>query len=517
MNKAGILLEGIRNARVREFAGVPSNLLLNVRSLKTRLTASELQLSKALDLPAGDSARVQTLQWNALSLREELRLATEQLRRASPSYAHLFAGDNFALMKNVQQTLDDSTLLVEYFLGDKAAYAFVIGKQKSDVHILRSPTGIISAAGTLMRSIRTVDRDGFTEAARRLYAQVISPFAHTLAPYARMIVVPDKDLSSVPFEVLLPPGSSRTGNRCNFSALPFLIKSHEIAVSPSARLFCESGSPQTNEPVKALNFAGFAPVFGESTATGRILASNRFANGLDTTQLRSISVNGRRFRELSFSDAEVTGIADEFTKRALQARAFLNGMATEENFKRNAPLFTYLHVATHGLVNGRDPSRSALVFAQAGDTVNGEDGVLYAAEAYNLDLRAELVVLSSCESGIGRYVTGEGVYALMRGFLHSGARNIVYSLWQVMDHQTSELMQHFYDGVLKGWRFGKALQMAKLQMLSHERTAFPFSWAGFVLIGNSPPGLTAPQISPREAGSLPPPVSSSKDPPAANL
>jgi CHAT domain-containing protein len=517
LNKAGILLEGIRNARVREFAGVPSNLLLNVRSLKTRLTASELQLSKALDLPAGDSARVQTLQWNALSLREELRLATEQLRRASPSYAHLFAGDDFALMKKVQQTLDDSTLLVEYFLGDKAAYAFVIGKQKSDVHILRSPTGIISAAGTLMRSIRTVDRDGFTEAARRLYAQVISPFAHTLASYSRMIVVPDKDLSSVPFEVLLPPGSSRTGSLWDFPALPFLIRSHEIAMSPSARLFCESGSPQTNEPVEALNFAGFAPVFCESTATGLILASNRFANGLDTTQLRSISVNGRRFRELSFSDAEVTGIADEFTKRALQARAFLNDMATEENFKRNAPLFTYLHVATHGLVNGRDPSRSALVFAQAGDTVNGEDGVLYAAEAYNLDLRAELVVLSSCESGIGRYVTGEGVYALMRGFLHSGARNIVYSLWQVMDHQTSELMQHFYDGVLKGWRFGKALQMAKLQMLSHERTAFPFSWAGFVLIGNSPPGLTAPQISPREARSLPPPVSSSKDPPAANL
>ena len=254
-------------------------------------------------------------------------------------------------------------------------------------------------------------------------------------------------------------------------------------MSPSARLFCESGSPHTYGQGEDLNFAGFAPVFRESTQTGRILASNRFANSLDTTHLRSISVNGRRFRELSFSDAEVMGIASEFTKRDLQARAFVNGMATEENFKRNAPHYAYLHVATHGLVNEHDPSRSALVFAQPGDTVNGDDGVLYAAEAYNLDLHADLVVLSSCESGIGRYVTGEGVYALMRGFLHSGARNIVYSLWQVMDHHTSELMQLFYDGVLKGWRFGKALQMAKLQLLSHERTAFPFSWAGFALIG----------------------------------
>jgi CHAT domain-containing protein len=232
-----------------------------------------------------------------------------------------------------------------------------------------------------------------------------------------------------------------------------------------------------------MNFAGFAPVFRESTATGAILASNRYANSLDTVELRSISVNGKRFRELAYSDAEVMGIADEFTKRDLQAQAFISASATEENFKRTAPHFSYLHVATHGFVNERDPSRSALVFAQPGDTAHGEDGVLYAAEAYNLNLNAELVVLSSCESGIGRFVAGEGVYALMRGFLYSGARNIIYSLWQVLDHHTSKLMQSFYTGVLNGRRFGKALQMAKIQMLSRERTAFPFAWAGFALIG----------------------------------
>ncbi len=109
--------------------------------------------------------------------------------------------------------------------------------------------------------------------------------------------------------------------------------------------------------------------------------------------------------------------------------------------------------------------------------------MLYAAETYNLELNADLVVLSCCESGIGPFVNGEGVYAMMRGFLYSGARNVMYSLWQVMDHHTSELMQSFYEGVLKGWRFGQALRMAKLQMLSRERTAFPFCWAGFVLVG----------------------------------
>jgi CHAT domain-containing protein len=483
LSKAGILLEGIRNARVKEFAGVPRDLLLHERSLRMRLTASEIQLAKALDQTTSDSARVQALRWNALSLRENLRLATENLRRTYPSYSRLIACDTLPLVERLRQKVDDSTLVVEYFLGDTTAYMFVLGKHESDVHVVHSSKHIAAIAAALTRSIRTLDREGFLKAAQLLYAHVLSPFARTLSSHSRLIIVPDKELSSVPFEVLLPP--SRVGPNAgkSFSALPFLIKSHEIAMSPTARLLCDCGDRSLREKDGAMSFAGFAPVFRESTATGLILASNRYANSLDSAEMRSISVNGKRFRELSFSDVEVTGIAGKFARRDLPAQAFLNESATEENFKHIAPHFSCLHVATHGFVNERDPSRSALVFAQPGDSGSGEDGVLYAAEAYNLQLDAELVVLSSCESGIGRFVAGEGVYALMRGFLYSGARNIIYSLWQVMDHHTSELMQCFYDGVLKGERFGKALQMAKIHMLSREQTAFPFAWAGFALIG----------------------------------
>jgi CHAT domain-containing protein/tetratricopeptide (TPR) repeat protein len=483
LSKAGILLEGIRDARVREFAGVPRDLLLRERGLKTRLTASEIQLSKALDQPAVDSARVRALRWNALSLREELRLATENLRRTYPSYSRLIACDTLPLLASLRRAIDDSTLVVEYVLGDTTAYMFVIGNHESNVHVLHSSKRIAAAAAALTRSIRTIDREGFLIASELLYAYVISPFGRSLASHSRLIIVPDKELSSVPFEVLLPPSRVAPHASSGFAALPYLIKSHEIAMSPTARLLCDCGNRPIRETDRVMNFAGFAPVFRESTATGVILASNRYANSLDTAELRSISVNGKRFRELAYSDAEVMGIAGEFAKRDLQAQAFISGSATEENFKRTAPHFSYLHVATHGFVNERDPSRSALVFAQPGDTANDEDGVLYAAEAYNLNLDAELVVLSSCESGIGRFVAGEGVYALMRGFLYSGARNIIYSLWQVLDHHTSELMQSFYNGVLNGRRFGKALQMAKIQMLSRERTAFPFAWAGFALIG----------------------------------
>jgi CHAT domain-containing protein len=483
LNKAGILLEAMREVRVKEFAGVPQDVLRNEHSLKTRLTACEVQLSKALDHPTYDSARVQALRRKAISLREDVRQVREWIRREYPSYARLAECDTLPLVEKVQQALDDSTLIMEYFLGDAKAYLFLISKRKLDVRSLPSHAKIAAAATSLARSIRMVDYDGFLGSARQVYSYVISPAGRAIAAYSRLVIVPDKILSTIPFEALVPGPDGLSDTRQNFSTLSYLVKSHEISVAPSASLFCESIEGVNQTHAVGGTFAGFAPVFRESTGTGLILASNRFAEGLDTTHLRSISVDGKRFRELPYSDVEVTGIAGKFAERGLPSRTFVNENASEENFKRNAPLFSFLHVATHGLVNAQDPNCSALLLAQPSDTTSGEDGVLYAAEAYNLNLNAELVVLSSCESGIGRFVTGEGVYALMRGFLYSGARNIMYSLWQVMDHHTSELMQMFYEGVLKGWRFGKALQMAKIGMLAKERTAFPFCWAGFVLIG----------------------------------
>lgn len=112
-----------------------------------------------------------------------------------------------------------------------------------------------------------------------------------------------------------------------------------------------------------------------------------------------------------------------------------------------------------------------------------EDGVLYADETYNLDLNADLVVLSSCESGLGKLAEGEGFLALTRGFLYSGARNILFSLWKINDRETCDLMVDFYKYYLNGDDFSKALRKAKLNMLKNPKTAKPGLWGGFILVG----------------------------------
>ena len=142
-----------------------------------------------------------------------------------------------------------------------------------------------------------------------------------------------------------------------------------------------------------------------------------------------------------------------------------------------------MHIATHGYINEEHPELSMLLFSQPQNMTATEDGVLYASEMYNLTLNADLLVLSSCESGLGKLVKGEGVMAITRGFFYSGANNIIFSLWKVYDRQTNELMTEFYLHVLKGETFSSALRKSKLQLIADRSTAFPSKWSGFILMG----------------------------------
>ncbi len=134
-------------------------------------------------------------------------------------------------------------------------------------------------------------------------------------------------------------------------------------------------------------------------------------------------------------------------------------------------------------MNENNPNLSGLAFSQPVDSTAAEDGILYSAETYALDLNADLVVLSSCESGIGKIADGEGVMSLTRGFLYAGAKNVLVSLWKIFDEHTSKLMIEFYRHISNGDNYSDALRKAKLKMISNPETARPASWASFVLIG----------------------------------
>jgi CHAT domain-containing protein len=167
-------------------------------------------------------------------------------------------------------------------------------------------------------------------------------------------------------------------------------------------------------------------------------------------------------------------------------RVYLEGEASEKRLKsENLSNYPYVHLATHGFANRAAPDLSGLAFAV--DSGSAEDNVLYLREIYNLKLNADLVVLSACESGVGKLSRGEGLLGLSRGFIYAGAKNLLVSLWQVNDASTAKLMREFYAGMLAGQSKAEALRQAKLHLIqaeaSNPKFAMPYYWAPFILIG----------------------------------
>lgn len=173
-----------------------------------------------------------------------------------------------------------------------------------------------------------------------------------------------------------------------------------------------------------------------------------------------------------------------FEKTENKAEAFLYKSAAEDRFKSELSKGSYrfLHIATHGFADEKNPALSGLIFSTP-DSSSEEDGVLHAEEMFNLKVNADIAVLSSCESGIGKLYKGEGMLAITRGFLHAGVSNLVFSLWKVSDKQTCALMVEFYRNVLKGKKYQNSLRQAKLKMLEDKNSAIPYYWSSFVLVG----------------------------------
>ena len=198
---------------------------------------------------------------------------------------------------------------------------------------------------------------------------------------------------------------------------------------------------------------------------------------------RSVLLGGKKYSSLPKSEEEVKSISKLFSAEKKSTEYFLRNKAKEDLMKSNGiSSYGFIHLATHGFINEVKPNLSGILFNLGR---RNEDGILFLNEIYNLKLNADLVVLSVCESGLGKVVKGEGIMGLTRGFLYSGANNLLVSLWEVGDKSTSELMINFYKNVLKGISYSESLRNAKLEIIEEKKYAYPLEWGPFVLIGKA--------------------------------
>lgn len=474
-SRAVVLAEALQEAESMRSGSIPDSLLFRERQLSDAIAATETRLLKSS--PGHEDAGIAGLRRWLFTARRNLENLQDRLTETVPSYGELRAGPATIRLASLQEALPPGTTFLSYSRVGDSLFVFAVSPGRSTLQILPLPGSFDTSIRLLRTSIKTLESKTYLETARSLYATLVKPVEREIAKSTRLVIVSDGVLHYIPFEALLRSYPLAVADRPDCSLLPYLIRSHEIVYALSGTLYGKASMAAKRSAGTLRSFAGYAPVFPDTSKIPSLAAIRVGAPGSDVS--RSIEIDGKVFPELGYSEEEVSMIAVEFIRKGVPAARFLREQATKENFLATAGGHSIVHIATHGLVDERYPSLSGILFSPQA----GGETILRAAETQNLRLDVDLLVLGSCESGIGKLAEGEGVMALTRAFTIAGARNIAYSLWKVFDKQTSDLMQKFYAHALGGEEYSQALRHAKLEMISDRRTAFPLAWAGFVLQG----------------------------------
>ncbi len=283
-----------------------------------------------------------------------------------------------------------------------------------------------------------------------------------------VLIVPDDFFYLLPFEAL----AEQT------KPLRYFIQSYEISYAYSCNLMVQN----KRDIAYGLgnNFLGIAPSFRSEE-----LSPTGTRSSAATTFTASMTYNDYGFQPLRENENEINLIANLENNKSL-TRTLLSGENADESHLKKLDLskFRYIHFATHGFANVSNSGLSGLALTNAGH--GGEDNILYTSEIYNLNLHAELVCLSACETGLGQNTPGEGLVGLGRAFFYSGAHNLLVSLWKVPDESTSQFMIDFYQQFFNpSSHFATSLRQAKLKMLKTPTYQNPYYWAPFILIGSN--------------------------------
>lgn len=482
-SKTAVLQLALNETKAKTFSKIPSDKFEKEKEIKTELayytTAFLNEQNKKNQI---DSIRLYDYQQKLFLLTNNYEELIKELERNYPDYFELKYQVNPRSLSDIQFSIPDNTLMLNYFVGDTNIYIAAISKGNYEFININKPGDFENLVRDFYTSIIKADTKNYIKISNRLTSLLIKPINTELRTKNRIIIIPHNVLYKIPFEALF--SNEQNPDKKDYTKFNYLVKDFHISYHYSATLFVESQKAKNNFASK--NFIGFAPIFPKdknlgytiSTINAPLFASNDYV-------LRSVSIDGKNYDELKYSEWEVNSIINLFAQNYLGKinTAYFYSDAKEDSFKVNVKDFRIVHIASHSFINEDQPDISGVIFAQPNDSIYSNDGILYSAETYNLDLSADLVVLSSCESGLGKLFKGEGMIGLTRGFLYSGADNIIFSLWKISDKHTSELMVEFYKQMISGKSYCESLRAAKLKLIENNITARPRSWAGFLLIG----------------------------------
>jgi len=468
--RARTLLEGLAASAAKIEKGVDPALTKELRAVQSALNAKETYRTQ-LALAGSKSPRAATVDREIAELIERWNGLRAKIRAASPAYSALQMPEPTTVAR-VQASLVDESALVEYHLGATRSYVWVVDRNSITVAALPAVSAF-EGLGRRYHELLSRETEALSVAEREALAGSIAVAGRQLSAVVwapiearvrgkRLLIAADGVLHYVPFAAL--PASNGQP----------LITRHEIAYAPSASVL--ESLRRNSRPIQPRALAAvFAdPVFSKDDP--RLTAARA---SVDAPASRAADAGYARLR---FSRMEAEAIATA-SAGAFQALDF--SAAKQAVVGRDLRKYRLLHFATHGSLDTQRPELSGLVFSLVDAKGAAVDGHLRLHEIYNLDLDADLVVLSACRTALGQEVHGEGLIGLTRGFMYAGASRVVSSVWNVDDRASARLMAAFYAAMLsKGHPPARALREAQLSLLNDPRWANPHYWAAFGLHGD---------------------------------
>jgi CHAT domain-containing protein/Tfp pilus assembly protein PilF len=527
--RARSLLDLLSESRADLREGVDPALLERERDSRQRLNARAATQTALLSRKHSEK-EADEIAKSIVEASGEYEEIEAQIRERSPRYASVTQPRSLTLAEIQRQVLDQDTLLLEYRLGPENSYLWAVSTSSISSYRLppraeieRAARGLYEALIAYQRENGTADRERKSGADReyelrapKLSQMLLGPVASRLGT-KRLLIVSDGALQYLPFGALPTPGLASGAadvtagrgyaRRSQSESLPLialpLIARHEIVSVPSASVLAvlrQDAAGRTQAPRAVAVLAD--PVFDRDDPRVKSAGIAATAGRRETVKPMGEKVRDepRQQLERAVNDLRGSGAREvlsrlPFTRQeaeAITSMAPRNQTLKALDFKASREAasssemasYRVVHFATHGLLDDQHPELSGLVLSLVDEAGRPQDGFLRLNEIYNLRLNADLVVLSACQTGLGKDVRGEGLVGLARGFMYAGAQSVAASMWKVDDVATRDFMKIFYNQMFKSrLRPAAALRAAQLEMLNTTQWRAPYYWAAFVVQG----------------------------------
>jgi len=465
--KSTALLAAVNNQYALKTADLPDTIFELENQLTTEITTIQRILAGEKEKKSPDQKKIPFYESRLLTLMNQHDSLILDIEKNYKKYFEMKYGSQVIGAEQIMKNLRNDEILVEYEFSDSVLYRITMNNQR--IQFDQTPitevdfqaiTRLISIRNTRVEVENFQSFHQFRSDAQQVYRLLLGNL-DLENNHQHLTIVPDGLLGYLPFELLLE--SPSTSDSINYRDLPYVLKNHPIAYTPSATL-------------------KYNPFFNQQdgTANSRLLA---FAPSYPQNQADmgddSLPVH---LNDLPYARKEANTIG-----QLMEGDVFTADMATKENFMAVSEDYGLLHLAMHTLINDSLPMMSKLVFTpNTGDSVSP---YLNIYEIYGMNLHAKQVTLSACNTGTGKFSRGEGIMSLARGFIFAGVPAIVMTLWEVQDESGAEIMKQYYGLLNEGLPKDKALQQAKINVLmaANKVKSHPFYWSSYVLSGDTSP------------------------------